>query len=439
MTLNDILDFYYIDTIDRSTTAVGMEIELPIVPIGGGIVSAEFAAEITDFLSSLGFIPQQFTRDGYACELQDKTGDSISFETSWNTIEFSIKFRQDLFSLLQTYKRILIPLQNFCMEKGYYLCGRGINPNYPDLDPSPLNTEVLQAKSEFLAKYTNHHDGEIFHALCASVQTHLDAVDKASYLKLFRLLRRAYVFEALLFANSLPVDISFTERHPALKSLKRDTLCYRDELWKFCGAPNVILSDDPLETIDDFRNYLRAKELFVIKQHYKIVPIPATPMTDYCRDPDWQPETLSCFRSLEPVAPTKHGTLEIRSTCVQPLDAMLQPAAFYTGLSVAVDEAARHVDEIYRKHFPGLSPVQVRDALMQASNAPLRKELKEDVETLLNISRMGLQQRGLGEEKLLTPLTERLAKNNWQVPAQCLQKDPLTQTKEEMNRLEGRN
>ena len=435
MELSTLLDKQFIDTIDRTETTVGVEIELPIVPFTPGRIPESLSEKICEKLKTMGFTPVKFTNSGKVCELSDGNENSISYETSWNTLEFSLHNKKDIISLYSKYTEILIPLQSLLMEQGYFFCGRGINPNYMHMDPSPLDTDILLAKSEFLAKYTEHHDGEIFHALCASVQTHLDALDQPSFLKMFSLLRKAYICDALFFANSLAPDEAFSLKHPALDKLEHDTNCYRDEIWKYCGAPNTSYTSFQLETIDDYRQYLRGLKLFVIVRDGKYEAIEPVLPEKYCSESSWNEEMLTCFRSLEPVSPTKRGTVEIRSTCVQPLDAMLEPTAFYTGLVSEAAEAEKLIDELCEKHFPGLTPPQIRDILMRRSGADKRCELRADGKKLIGVSIRGLEKRGFGEEELLKPLLTRLETNRWRVPAECAAGDALDETKRQMHNI----
>ena len=128
--------------------------------------------------------------------------------------------------------------------------------------------------------------------------------------------------------------------------------------------------------------------------------------------------------------------MEIRSVCVQPLDAMLEPTAFYAGICEEIHEAAALVDEIYEKHFQGLEPTQVRSMLMKRSDRALRASLQNDCRRLLALSMKGLEKRGYGEEKYLKPLIDRLEDNGWRVPAECQWDDAFEQTKQQMKDIE---
>lgn len=436
MNLSELIDKSFIEPIIHERAYIGVEIELPLVPIGGGIVTTKFVCQLDDFVIGMGFSPAEYTDDGIVCRMSDAEGDMVSFDTSWNTLEFSLKPRRDVFSLQRSYYGLLIPMQHFCMERGFFVCGRGINPNYAKFDPAPMNSSMIKTYTRFLEKYTWHHDTEIFHALCASVQTHFDACDTESFLKMFSLFRKAYVFDALFFANSLPPDADFIENRPALRPLDRDTLCYRDELWKYSGAANTQLLNVKLDTLDDYRQYIRLLKLFVVGKDGGFEAIKPSSLDEYCSDPDWTEEMFALFRSFEPVAPTRRGTVEIRSVCSQPLDTMLTPSAFYTGLYAELDETAALVDEIYEKYFPALETPQIRVMLMKRSDSTLRPALRDEGRKLIELSIKGLRKRGYGEEKFLYSLLERLENNGWRVPAECTTADALDDTKHQMKNIE---
>lgn len=436
MNLTQLIQKHFIDTIERESASIGVEVELPLVSIKKTPVKMSFIQSLTEYMRELGFIEKNRTSDGYICEMVDKEGNLLSFETTWNTLELSMKKRYDLNVTAQQFYDLLIPIQKFCMENNYYLCGKGINPNSAYIDTAPLKSPVMLAKSQYLSLFTKHHDGEIFHALSASVQTHLDAKNKEAYLKLFCMLRKAYVFDGLLFSNSMPPDNAFLQSRAALLTTNTNTLCYRDELWRNCGAPNLLAVPGDIDDMNKFRNYLEGLKLFIVPEGNGFVPIKPITLTEYFKDYTGTEENLTCFRSLEPIAPTKNGTLEIRSTCMQPLDTLFEAPAFYLGLAANSVAGAACIDDIYRHHFSDKTPLTVRDELMMKSNAALRISLKECCAKLLTIASRGLEKRGYGEERLILPLLVRYQKNDFKTPAELDKGDALEDTVVQMRNIE---
>ncbi|MEG1560232.1 MAG: hypothetical protein RRY79_05560 [Clostridia bacterium] len=429
----------YIDIIDRNETTVGVEIELPLLSMQNAPVELSFIDSLFDYIKSIDFIEKKITLDGHICEVENKNGDLCSFETTWNTLEFSMKNTRSLLTIEARFNALLTSIQAFCLEHGYYLCGRGINPNYASIDISPLNTPILLAKSAYLKEFTQHHDGEIFHSIMTSVQTQLDAVDAEHYIALYNLIRKVYALEGLFFANSMPISADFIATRPALHGINRDTLCFRDELWRLCGAPNTIDELGDLPDTDALCRKILGQKLFIVPSQDGFCAITPISIYDYFSDSKHGIGDLSCFRSLEPIAPTKNGSLEIRSTCTQPLSYMFEPSAFYLGLSANLEQAKKQVNKIYDIYFTGDTPREVRDKLMKASNHDLRQSLKSNGQKLLGFALDGLKSRNMNEEALLIPLIERMRNKCFQPPVYYTKEgNLLLETEHEMSAISQR-
>lgn len=433
--LEQVLKKQYIDVIARNETSIGVEIELPLVPMEGGFIDHAFSVALTAHLREMDFKETAHTLDGDVCEMKNKDGDVCSFETTWNTLEFSMERSSSLSALACRFYPLLFRVQEFCLTQGYYLCGRGINPNAARLCPEPLHTPVLLAKSQFLTQFTEHHDGEIFHAICASTQTHLDAKNQTQYIRLFRLLRRAYAVEGLFFANSPPPAVpELFLSHPALTGLERSTLCFRDELWKHCGAPNVQAGTKELEDTEELCRYLAEMKLFILPEGDTFRPIAPVLLRQHFAKGGSEMD-LAAFRSLEPVAPTKKGSLEVRSTCTQPLDRLMEPVAFYLGLSANQNRAETVLDKLYQTYFAKDSPAVVRDRLMKSSAVALRRSLRNEMTALLDVALEGLVSRGLKEEQFLIPLKYRFGKADFEPPAAAQGQEPFAEAKAQMEQI----
>lgn len=433
MYVTQLIKKHYVDTIPRQQTTIGIEVEMPLVSVGHGVVTIAFVTKLTAYMQTQGFFETKRTLDGYIYQMENADGDLFSFETSWNSLELSLTCSTDLTLLAKRLYKHLATIQLFCTEHGYYLCGRGINPNYANINLSPLNTKTLLAKSEYLKKFTQHHDGEIFHAISASTQTHLDAHTPEEYLRLFRLLRKLYAFEGLFFPNSPALEEGFIQTRSALMGINTDTLCFRDELWRNCGAPNIQPKPCGMENIDSFCKYLTQMKLFVVPTENGFTPIKPVRLSEYFKQKEGSELDLTCFRSLEPIAPTKNGSLEIRSTCTQPLDKLMEPVAFYMGMAANIEVAEALLDKLYEKHFPADTPEQVRDKLMKKSNTELRSNLRDRGEDLLEVAIEGLLARKQGEECFLLPLRNRLKLSNFQTPAENMEENNVEQSVKQIN------
>ncbi len=395
---------------EKTESCISAEIEMPVVNLKKQPVEPDFLQAMVKLLEhEFGFRAVGFTLDGFPIKAVGRVGDVFSFETSFNTIEFSMMKKRSVTELADVFYRYLRALKQLEKAHDHLICGIGVNPYAQYADPSPLGTPSMTAKSEFLRKFTNHHNGEIFHGFSASTQTHLDA--KLPELPpLLNLLNGLAFADAILFANSLPFPHERAGWAAALPQslryeLEKTVLCFRDVLWKLCEAPNTTAFEGEYRSVRDVINHLMALEVFIVSDGnggYK--PIRPVRFSDYFTNAENPEEDICCFRSLEPVAVSKHGTIEIRQTCTQPLSEIFTPVAFYAGIAENRLKALELVGTF--RHENGLSdsgPALRRKAIRQREIAP-GKAINRFIADLLAISSEGLKMRSLGEETYLDHL-----------------------------------
>ncbi len=394
--------------IGKAKQYVGVEIEMPVVNLAKQPVEPEFAKAMLDLLAKrFGFRPITFTLDGFPIEAVNDNGDVFSFETSLNTIEFSMGRKKSIKEIADSFYRYLAALQELAKTHNYLICGMGTNPYAAYANATPLNTPSMMAKAEFLKKFTTHHNGEIFHAFCAATQTHLDITLPAlpDYLNLLGKL--AFV-DGLLFANSLPFRSEQTSDWKAklpvslLKEMEKQTLCFRDTLWKLCEAPNTEATDQMYGSVEDVVNHLMNLKIFVASDVSKgFKPIQPVKFSEYFADRENSGEDIACFRSLEPIAVSKYGTIEIRHTCTQPLAEVFIPTAFYTGISDNFQKARDLVNDFWRENKIDITNSELRrKAVCQETFVP-HDNIYTFIDKLVAIAWEGLKKRNLGEEVYL--------------------------------------
>lgn len=426
----ELIYHYFIDKFHAKTNQyVGVEIEMPVVNLAKQPVEPEFAQAMVDLLvKSFGFKSIRFTQEGYPIEAVNETGDTFSFETSLNTIEFSMGKRKSIKEIADNFYQYLRALKKLEKTHHYLICGMGTNPYAQYADAKPLNTPALLAKSEFLKKYTTHHNGEIFHAFSAATQTHLDVSLRAlpDQLNLFGKL--AFV-DGILFANSLPFEQTTSAWKANLpvnlrNEMGNHTLCFRDTLWRLCEAPNTKMYDKEYTSIEDVANHLLDLKLFVIsdgKDGFKTIQ--PVEFSKYFTDNDSTEKDILHFRSNEPIAVTKYGTIEIRHTCTQPLAEVFIPTAFYTGISENYQKAMALVNDFWRENKITMSNSELRRKAVCQETIVSQEKVNNLIGSLVAISLEGLKKRNLGEEKYLGRLID--SENNMECPAKrqiCLLK-----------------
>ncbi len=412
----------------------GVEIEMPVINLNKQPVEPEFAKAMVDLLADrFEFRPSRFTLDGFPIEAVNDNGDVFSFETSFNTIEFAMGRKSSINEIAGSFYKYLGALKKLEKTHNYLICGMGINPYAEYANAKPLNTPSMTVKSEFLKTFTTHHDGEIFHAFSAATQTHLD-VGLPVLPDLLNLLGKLAFVDGMLFANSLPFPHEQTGDWKANLPLSlRDaignhTLCFRDTLWRLCEAPNTEAYEQEFNSTEDVVNHLLNLKLFVVSDgHDGFKPIQPVKFSKYFADNNFSEKDLLFFRSLEPIAVSQYGTIEIRHTCTQPLAEAFTPTAFYTGISENYRKAMELVDDFWGENRIALTNSELRrKAVCQETIVP-PENMEIFITNLVAISLEGLKKRNFGEEKYLGRLIKgddlmecpakrqiRLLKDGWE-------------------------
>lgn len=405
----ELIYHHFIDKfLGKKEQYVGVEIEIPVVNLAKQPVEPEFAQAMVDLLGlRFEFRPTRFTLEGFPIEAINKNGDTFSFETSLNTIEFSMARKRSINEIADRFYQYLGALKKLAKSRNYLLCGLGTNPYAEHADSKPLNTPSMMAKSAFLEKFTTHHNGEIFHSFSASTQTHLDI--RLPFLPdQLNLLGKLAFVDGMLFANSLPFlqeqTSSWRTSLPVslLKALEEHTLCFRDTLWRLSEAPNTEPYNQEYRSIEDVVNHLMDLKQFIVRDGQDgFKPIQPISFSEYFADKDNSGEDMGGFRCLEPIAISKYGTIEIRHTCTQPLAEVFVPTAFYTGISENYKKAMALVNDFWRENKITMTNSELRrKAVCQETIVPQDK-MKHFVHNLVAISLEGLQKRNFGEEKYL--------------------------------------
>ena len=403
---------------------VGVEIELPIVNLRKGPVSFDLVHRMTEqFVSDRQFSKIQRDEDGWIYLAEHaETGDTLSFDCSYNTLEFSFGRSEDIHSVADRFYSYIDSVQAYFLPEEHTLTGMGINPAYRFNQSEPVANGRYRMLYDYLRSYSEYDDSTVpFHhfpsygMFTAASQVQLD-VTKDNVLEAINTFNRLEPLKALLFANSV------WDQNP-------DILINRDWLWvnslHGINPHNVGLLRDELRTIDDLVNYISSMSMYCterdghylyfrpmsVKQYFE-----QTKVTGYWHDQNgkhslvFTPQTsdIAYLRSFKYVDLTFRGTLELRSVCTQPIAESFASAAFHAGLMEMLPELTQLLQDadIYRQ---GLTPYVMRELLGRQSIPAFldKKEVSELLIRILDLSRKGLYQRGFKEAHFLDPLYHR--------------------------------
>ena len=235
-----------------------------------------------------------------------------------------------------------------------------------------------------LSSYRNYKGKLLFHdipyygLISCSAQTHLD-VTEDELIRVINVFNRLEPLKALLFANS-PYEGGY--------------LCVRDHLWRESmhglNPHNVDGFDIELGSVEELVSYIKSMSLYCLERDGRYINFTPLPLDEY-------------LRSFKFVDLTFRGTVELRSTCMQPISEALGVPAFNLGLKVNLDKLEKLLDtegNIYRQ---GYNVIELRKLFVMRKLPAFAEEegVRDLLLKVLDIARDGLISRGYGEERFL--------------------------------------
>ena len=418
----EVIQKRFIKPLDRkSKPYVGVELELPIVNLKRAPVSFDVSASAGEqFVQEFHFQNARRDENGRIWFAEDPvTGDSISFDCSFNTLEWSFGKEFDIHILEERFRRYFSFTQSVLQRHGHMLTGMGINPRYALNRTEPVANGRYRMLYQYLKGKPEQQSGFPLHAyphfgmFAAASQVQMD-VDRTQVLDVIEGFNLLEPVKALLFANSVWPE-------------NPDILINRDWLWEYSmhglNPRNVGMWNDPVRTIEELTDYLCSLSMFCTERDEKYLYFQPIPVSEYfswetitgnyvtsegVRQYTFRPESgdIRYLRSYKYVDLTFRGTIEFRSTCTQPISDTFATAAFHAGLMQRIPELKEVLSNDCTLFQQGMSPKVLRTLLSRRSiPASLnRKYLTDLLFRVLDLARDGLYQRGYGEAEYLNPL-----------------------------------
>lgn len=422
---------------DRKPVA-GAEFEFPVVNIKGDDdykitepVDFDVIHDLANqFSLHFGFTEILLDDQGDIYNAADpETGDAISFDCSYNTIELSLGVRNDLNDINSVFHTYYDFIQNILLKSGHMMTGLGINPGYRVNKIEPVPTGRYRMLLHHLKSYKKYgnviqfHDYPHFGLFSCASQVQLDA-EKEDLVETINTFTKLEPLKALLFANSV---FDADEHHRFNVS--------RDYLWRqSMHGLNMHNVDDyniKLHSIDELISYIESMSLYCLERDDKYINFKPTVLTDYFsqdsmtgeyydsdtqsyRQITFQPviSDLDYLRSFKFNDLTFRGTIEFRSICEQPVRDVMTPAAFHLGLAMKLHELTDLLDDDKVIYQHGYSVSELR-RLFVARELPSffnRDDAASLLIKVLELAKAGLVERGLHEEQFLEPLFVRVEK-----------------------------
>ena len=422
------LDAHFFAPLRRPRTRrVGVELEFPVWNRTPG-APTDFTAvhgATADFLSRFNFPDTAHDDSGALHRARDpKTGDELSFDCSFNTLELSFGPTEDLTAVHDRFCAYYAALQAALDRQGHALTGMGINPHWKENRPEPIGNGRYRMLLHHLKSYSKYggaprfHDHPDFGLFSCASQAQIDA-DEATVIPIINTFNLLEPFKAVLFANSPFGDGG-------------ETLCGRDRLWSHslhglnphnCGMYGVTL-----RSLDDLEGYLESTSIYCVERggwYLNFTPIPlsgylekGTMSAEYWdgtagmhRQCLFSPDAddVAWLRPFKFEDLTQRGTVEFRSVCEQPVRDAFASAAFHAGLMENLTAMAELLAADTALYGHGYGAAELR-GLMSLRAWPSFVEhsaLRAQLHRILDLAEEGLRGRGFGEEYFLVPLRRR--------------------------------
>ncbi len=403
---------------------IGVEIEMPIAKLDGSATDYEEVQKVFALaIRKYGLKPEKYD-DNRVCYLASdaKTGDSLSFDCSYNNIEISMGCETGIDPIKERFESYVYYLNSELEKTGHLLTGMGVNPNYAACRKDFIPGSRYRMLERFLKKSDEWSDPMYFHpyadfgSYASAFQIQLD-VEERNLIDTIRAFSLLEPVKAVLFDNSI------LESEP-------DLLCCRDMFWENSthgiNPHNIGAFEATPESIDDLLEYIATTSIFCTERDGRYYHFHPVPIVDYYKQDSVTAEyyengefhttrlvpelgDLAYLRTYKFVDLTFRGTIEFRSVCCQPLSEIMSAAAFHVGLINAVPELLRLLESDRVLYHHGYSHVELRKLMNQVDLPDFvnRDGLKELCISVLDLAKEGLKRSGAGSCSYLDPLYKR--------------------------------
>ncbi len=410
---------------------IGIEIEMPIINLAKKPVEEDLAHKMAEaFRKRFSFKVASRDSEGNPYNLiEEKSGDSLSFDCSYSNLEFSMGRRRTIFEIKESFDKYYAYVDKYLRRRGYAVTGMGINPHCDINHNYPIPSERYRMLLHYLRSYKEHlgEKGRRFHArpdfgtFTSASQVQLD-VEYDSLVDVLNVFGRLEPYKVLLFANSP------SKEYP-------DLLCSRNIFWEESmhgyNKKNIGLFNEPLKSMDELVSYIGETSIYCAERDGKYFDFSPVPIKEYFkrdkvtgkyydgqryRAKALEPrlEDIKYLRTFKLEDLTFRGTVEYRSACCQPIKDSMTIAAFHTGLLEKLPE----LKELLEKDRVVYGRSQNADRLQHLFSKKVlpdfvdRQKLRGQLIKILSLAEDGLRKRGFGEEVFLSPLfcrAERLS------------------------------
>lgn len=410
---------------------IGIEIEIPILNLEKKAVNFKIVYEVTEkFLQTFTqFKRNVIDHNGHTCSLIDKnTGDIVSYDCSYNNLEFSLGKETNLFNVYGRFCKYYTFFKETFEKYNHTLTGMGINPYRIYNKHIPIPNERYQMLYHHLCSYSKYsklpkyfHEHPEYGMFSSASQVQLD-VEEKDLIKTINVFNKLEPLKAVLFSNSV------------LLGENEDLLCCRDMFWQDSthgiNPHNIGMYDTELKSIEDLLNYISSLNIYCTMRDGFYINFPTMNIMKYFKtstvkgefcdkgkydEVEFTPvlDDIEYLRSFKFLDLTFRGTIEYRSVCTQPISDVMSVGAFQLGLKHNLEKLSQVLENDKVIYHQGYNATELRQLLVKHELPSFVDENKlyELLHTILDLSSEGLIKRGFGEEKFLYSLYDRVEKH----------------------------
>lgn len=407
---------------------IGIEIEIPIVNLDKKAVDFDVVHGVTSKFQKqyMDFKKDGVDYDGNVFSIKNKiTDDMVCYDCSYNNIEFAMGREKDLFSINERFTEYYSFVKESFEEFNHTLTGMGINPYREYNHEIAIPSERYLMLYHHLKSFTRYrylpmyfHEYPEYGMFSSASQVQID-VYKDELIKTLNVFSKIEPIKALLFSNSVLFDEN------------NYVTCCRDALWEHSthgiNPHNIGMYDVEFKDITDLESYLLSLNIYCVMRDGAYINFPTMNLEEYFKKEHVRGEIYSngefrpidikpCIGDINYLRPFKfinltfRGTVEFRSVCTQPIIDSMTVAAFHLGLKDQLDELNNLIsndDTLYNK---GYSVGELRKLLIQKEIPSFfnERDLFKLSKEVVDLAKIGLMERGIGEETFLKPLYTRI-------------------------------
>lgn len=379
-------------TLDSPRT-IGREAEYPVVTASG---EAADIRRLWGPLQARGDFRVQHDSNDPTRLIVSLEDDEVSYalEVGLGTIEVITGPCADLFELQAAHEAAMRRLVEAARELDYRVLGYGIQPLTP---PTP---ELLTPKQRYLLLDEVMEGAWRWFTLTASDQVQID-------------ISRAELVQLLNFGNLMaPVIIALCANSPVWGGQVSQYASAREGHigQSYAGKYRYGMLERPYADVADFIGTLAEETCLILRHNNTYYPY-NRPFSTYLADhgPDFAAYlTHEHYTWNSARARTNHATLELRPACQQPWPEHMAAAALGLGLIEAAVAIEAYLDDLFGPNTWSTLRAYQQQVIQHGLAAP--QPAPDMLQHILTLAATALQQRGRGEERLIEPLFDRLAR-----------------------------